>query len=116
MSLQSIFIGIEKIISAQKQSRCGVQLSERYVVIVMDATYLSVRRESVAKEPLHVLFGMTPDGTRKVLDYALYPTEAASNYEEMMSEIKSRGVKEVLLFASDGLEGMRDAVKRQFPN
>ena len=33
-----------------------------------------------------------------------------------MQGIKSRGVKQVLLFASDGLEGMRDAVKRQFPN
>ena len=90
-------------------------LSERYVVIFMDATYLSVRRDSVAKEPLHVLLGITPDGTREILDYALYPTEAASNYEEMMASLKARGVKQVLLFASDGLEGMRDAVKRQFP-
>ena len=90
-------------------------LSERYVVIFMDATYLSVRRDSVAKEPLHVLLGITPDGTREILDYALYPTEAASNYEEMMASLKARGVKQVLLFASDGLEGMRDAVQRQFP-
>ena len=34
----------------------------------------------------------------------------------MLQNIKSRGVKQVLLFASDGLEGMRDAVKRQFPD
>ena len=32
-----------------------------------------------------------------------------------MESIKKRGVKQVLLFASDGLAGMRDAVKRQFP-
>ena len=49
------------------------------------------------------------------MDYALYPTETAANYEEMMESIKKRGVKQVLLFASDGLAGMRDAVKRQFP-
>jgi putative transposase len=91
------------------------QLSEKYVVIFMDATYLNVRRDSVAKEPLHVLLGITPDGTREILDYALYPTEAAVNYEEMLTSIKERGVKQVLLFASDGLEGMRDAVNRQFP-
>lgn len=90
-------------------------LSEKYVVIFMDATYLNVRRDSVAKEPLHVLLGITPDGTREILDYALYPTESAANYEEMMVSIKNRGVKQVLLFASDGLDGMRDAVKRQFP-
>jgi putative transposase len=91
-------------------------LSERYVVIYMDATYLNVRRDSVAKEPLHVLLGITPEGNREVLDYALYPTEAAANYEEMLANLKERGVKQVLLFASDGLMGMRDAVKRQFPN
>ena len=47
------------------------------------------------------------------MDYALYPTEAAANYEEMMESIKKRGVKQVLLFASDGLAGMRDAVSAE---
>lgn len=106
---------ISKAVSNQVKVFHERPLSERYVVVFMDATYLSVRRDSVAKEPLHVLLGITPDGTREILDYALYPTEAASNYEEMMASLKTRGVKQVLLFASDGLEGMRDAVKRQFP-
>ena len=106
---------ISKAAADQVENFHKRQLSERYAVIFMDATYLNVRRDSVAKGPLHVLLGITPDGTREVLDYALYPTEAAANYEEMMESIKKRGVKQVLLFASDGLAGMRDAVKRQFP-
>ena len=105
---------ISKSLNDQVETFHHRPLSKRYVAIFMDATYLSVRRDSVAKEPLHVLQGITPDGTREVLDYALYPTESASNYEEMLASIKQRGVEEVLLFASDGLEGMRDAVKRQF--
>ena len=106
---------ISKSLNDQVETFHHRPLSKQYVAIFMDATYLSVRRDSVAKEPLHVLLGITPDGTREVLDYALYPTESASNYEEMLASIKQRGVEEVLLFASDGLEGMRDAVKRQFP-
>ena len=106
---------ISKAVADQVENFHKRQLSERYAVIFMDATYLNVRRDSVAKEPLHVLLGITPDGTREVLDYALYPTETAANYEEMMESIKKRGVKQVLLFASDGLAGMRDAIKRQFP-
>ena len=104
---------ISKAVADQVENFHKRQLSERYAVIFMDATYLNVRRDSVAKEPLHVLLGITPDGTREVLDF--YPTETAANYEEMMESIKKRGVKQVLLFASDGLAGMRDAVKRQFP-
>ena len=107
---------ITKDVADQVKAFHNRQLSKQYVVIFMDATYFNVRRDSVAKEPLHVLLGITPDGTREVIDYALYPTESATNYEEMLASIKQRGVEQVLLFASDGLEGMRDAVKRQFPN
>lgn len=87
---------ISKAVADQAENFHKRQLSERYAVIFMDVTYLNVRRDSVAKEPLHVLLGITPDGTREVLDYALYPTEAAANYEEMMESIKKRGVKQVL--------------------
>ena len=106
---------ISKAVADQVSAFHSRPLSEKYVVIFMDATYLNVRRDSVAKEPLHVLLGITPDGTREIIDYALYPTESAANYEEMIGSRKQRGVKQVLLFASDGLEGVRDAVKRQFP-
>jgi len=106
---------ISKTISSQVEQFHNRPLSDKYVVIFMDATYLNVRRDSVAKEPLHVLLGITPDGTKEILDYALFPTESASNYEEMLAGLKERGVKQVLMTASDGLEGMRDAVKRQFP-
>lgn len=106
---------IAKSVEKQVEQFHNRDLSDKYVVIYMDATYLNVRRDSVAKEALHVLIGIAPDGTREVLDYALYPTESACNYEEMLKVVKKRGVKQVLLFASDGLEGVRDAVKRQFP-
>ena len=35
-------------------------LNEQYVVVYMDATYINIRRDSVAKEPLYVLMGITP--------------------------------------------------------
>ena len=107
---------ITKSVQSQVEAFHNRPLSRQYVVIFMDATFLNVRRDSVAKEPLHVLLGITPDGCREVLDYAIYPTESAANYEEMLSRLKTCGVEQVLLFASDGLEGMRDAVKRQFPD
>ena len=106
---------ISKSFTEQLKAFHERKLSERYVVIFADATYLSIRRDCVAKEALHVLLGITPDGRREIIDFALFPTEAAANYEEMLASIKQRGVSDVLLFVSDGLKGMRDAVKRQFP-
>ena len=53
------------------------KLDKRYAVIYADATFLNVRRDCVDKEALHVLVGITPDGRKEVLSYALYPTESA---------------------------------------
>lgn len=49
---------ISKAVADQVENFHKRQLSERYAVIFMDATYLNVRRDSVAKEPLHVLLGI----------------------------------------------------------
>lgn len=106
---------IAKAVEGQAEKFHKRQVSARYAVIYCDATYLSLRRDTVAKEALHVILGITPDGKKEVLDYALYPTEAASNYEDMLIDLKQRGLKEVLLFVSDGLTGIRDALLRQFP-
>ena len=91
------------------------RIKAQMAVIYCDATWLNVRRDNVDKEALHVILGITPDGYKEVLDYALYPSEGATNYEEMLQDLKERGLSEVLLFVSDGLTGMADAVKRVFP-
>ena len=106
---------ITKVVEGQAEKYHNRQVSARYAVLYCDATYLNLRRDTVAKEALHVILGITPDGKKEVLDYALYPTEAASNYEDMLVDLKRRGLQEVLLFVSDGLVGIRDALLRQFP-
>lgn len=91
------------------------RLQKKYAVIYLDATFIPVRRDTSNKEALHVIVGVEPNGKREVLDAVLFPTEAAQNYEELLERLKERGVEQVLLFISDGLTGMRDAVKRVFP-
>ena len=81
----------------------------------MDTTYLNLRRDSVGKEALHVIMGITPDGHKEILDFALFPTESAVNYESMLENLKERGLTGVLLGISDGLQGMEDMIKRVFP-
>lgn len=90
-------------------------LSKRYIAIYGDATYLNVRRDSVSKEALHILIGITPEGYKEVLDYRIYPQEGADNYREMLRDIEGRGCEEVLLFITDGLIGIRDACLEVYP-
>ena len=90
-------------------------VSKRYAVIYCDATYLNLRRDSVTKEALHVILGITPDGHKEVLEYSIYPTEAAANYAELLLRLKKRGLEEVLLFVTDGLSGLREKLLEVFP-
>ena len=50
-----------------------------------------------------------------MLAYTIAPTESAYNWQELLEELKDRGVEDVLLFISDGLKGMADAVFTVFP-
>jgi len=90
-------------------------LSRRYSVIYGDATYISVRRDTVSKEALHVLMGINDDGSKEILDYRPFPSESSENYREMLRDIHSRGVEEVLLFISDGLKELRNVFLEEYP-
>jgi len=107
---------ITKAVENQVNEFHNRPLANRYVVLYCDATYLNVRRDSVAKEALHIIVGITPEGNKEVLDYVLYPTESPTNYKDMLLDLKNRGVEQVLLFVTDGLTGLREACLEVFPN
>jgi transposase-like protein len=90
-------------------------LSSRYSVIYGDATYINVRRGSVAKEAMHILMGINADGHKEILEYRLFPSESCENYRDILKDIKGRGVKEVLLFVSDGLKELGNVFLEEFP-
>ncbi len=106
---------ISKAVADQVERFHNRPISDKYVAVYCDATYLNVRRDSVAKEALHIILGITLDGTKEVLDYALYPSESASNYKEMLINLKNRGLNQVLLFITDGLTGIRNACLDIYP-
>lgn len=87
----------------------------RYCALYCDATSINVRRDTVAKEALHVIIGMDEKGHKEVLSFETYPTESADNYKEMLEDLKSRGLEEVLVFVSDELTGLSSALTEGFP-
>ncbi|EFS06779.1 hypothetical protein HMPREF9525_01108, partial [Enterococcus faecium TX0133a04] len=59
--------------------------------------------------------GIREDGTKEVLSYAIAPTESTYVWNELLQDINSRGVQEVLLFITDGLKGMKDTIHQIYP-
>jgi transposase-like protein len=92
------------------------RLEERYYAIFIDALYLPVRRGTVEKEAVYVILGLREDLTRDVLSVWCMPNETAGCWEEMLKNIKARGVEKVLHFTADGLSGLPEAISRVFPD
>lgn len=85
------------------------QFTKRYVALFCDATMINARKDTVAKEALHIIIGISEDGHKDVLDYRLFPSEGSYIYSEMLEDLKHRGLTNVLLIITNGLKGIKDA-------
>ena len=84
-----------------------------YAVIFIDAIQVKIREGQVANRPIYLALGVTAEGTRDVL--GLWAGEhgdgeGAKYWLRVLSEIKNRGVRDVLMLVCDGLKGLPDAV------
>lgn len=102
---------MEKEVAAFKER----SLAAHYVCVYLDATFIALKRDTVAKEAVYIAVGIREDGSKEVLAYAIAPTESAAVWKEVLEDIKHRGVEDVLLFIADGLKGMADSVFSVFP-
>jgi putative transposase len=91
-------------------------LAENYYAVFIDALWLPVRRDTVRKEAFYIVLGLKDDLSRDVLSVWCLPEETASGWEELLKDLKCRGVKNVLNFSADGLSGLKESVERVFPN
>ena len=90
-------------------------IKKDYVCLYCDATFVPVRRGNVSKEAVHTIIGIDAQGYKEILDFQVYPTESALHYREMLQDLKQRGLENVLLFVSDELIGLAEALTSEFP-
>ncbi|GAE94738.1 mobile element protein [Gracilibacillus boraciitolerans JCM 21714] len=105
-----------KVMSEQVEAFKSRPLDQRYACVYLDATYISLKRDTVSKEAVYITIGIREDGSKEVLAYTVAPTESAFVWEEVLLDLKERGVEEVLLFISDGLKGITDRIFAVFPD
>jgi len=88
-----------------------------YPVVLIDAIYVKIRDGSVANRPIYVVMGITCDGQRDVLGLWVGPTggEGAKHWLSMLTELKNRGVADVLIVCCDGLRGLPEAIVATWP-
>jgi transposase-like protein len=89
-----------------------------YAVVLIDAIVVKVRDTQVANRPVYVAIGVNLDGERDVLGLWMGPTggEGAKQWMTMLTELRNRGIRDVLITCCDGLKGLPDAVRTIWPD
>ena len=91
-------------------------LEPQYLVVWMDAVHLKVRTEGkYINNAMHVVIGLRADGLKEVLGMWLNQTESASFWMTVLSDLKTRGVEDILIACTDNLTGFTKAIKGVFP-
>jgi putative transposase len=87
-----------------------------YPIVYVDAIFVGVRDGGhVKKRAFYVALGMGLDGRRDVLGLGVAETEGAKFWIEILTELKSRGVNDILFLCADGLTGLDRAVEAACP-
>ena len=90
-----------------------------YVTIYVDGLRVSIKSDNnqgpVMKKCVYIVLGLTTTGDTDVLGLWIQETEGAKFWLNVFNDLKSRGVKDVLLMCGDGLKGLDKAVEQAFP-
>ena len=92
-------------------------LEEVYCIVWMDGIVFKVREDSrVVNKTIYIALGLRLDGKREVLGLWLGKNESASFWMSVLTDLKARGVKDILITATDNLNGFTDTIRSVFPD
>ncbi len=91
-------------------------LDASYPILYMDAIHLRVRDGgTVQMRAVYVALGIRMDGHKELLGLWLGEREGSKFWLNVLTEIRNRGVQDVLVACIDGLTGFPDAIATVFP-
>lgn len=90
-------------------------LAAKYVYAFADGTYFTVIYDSEGcKMPILAVVGIDEQGQRDVLAFSVGERENQAAWEELLEDLKRRGVQKVDLWITDGNQAMLNAIELKF--
>ena len=94
-------------------------LDRMYPIVIFDALRVKIRdadSRMVKNKAVYVALGVNRDGMREVLGLWIADNEGAKFWLSVVTELKNRGVQDILIAVVDGLKGFPDAITAAFPD
>src|SRR5690625_3764601 len=87
-----------------------------YLIVWMDGIVFKVRENSkVINKTIYIAVGLRQDGLKEVLGLWLGKNESSSFWMSVLTDMKARGLEDILITATDNLNGFTDTIKSVFP-
>jgi putative transposase len=91
-------------------------LEQVYPILYLDALVVKIRDgQAVRNFACYVAIGVNLEGERDVLGIWFQHTEGAKFWLQVLTDLKQRGVQDVLICCVDGLKGFPEAIEAVYP-
>lgn len=92
-------------------------LEQVYLTVWMDGIMLKVKQNGkYVNKCVYIVIGLKNDGLKEVLGMWLAENESAAFWLSVLTDLKARGVEDILIACTDNLSGFTQAIKGAFPN
>ncbi len=93
------------------------ELDSLYPIVYLDALVLKVRHQGrIQNRSVYLALGVNMHGKKDVLGLWMDATEGAKFWLNVVTQLKNRGVQDILICCTDGLSGFPEAIEAVFPN
>ncbi|NDJ59060.1 IS256 family transposase [Enterobacteriaceae bacterium 4M9] len=110
---------ISKVTDAVKEQVAEWQnrpLDTLYPIVYMDCIVVKVRQNgSVINKAVFLALGINTEGQKELLGMWLAENEGAKFWLNVLTELKNRGLQDILIACVDGLKGFPDAINSVYP-
>ena len=91
-------------------------LDTLYPIVYLDCLMVKTREAgSAANRAIYIAIGVNTEGQKEVLGLWAAPTEGAKFWLSVVTELKNRGVQDILIACVDGLKGFPEAIEAIYP-
>lgn len=91
-------------------------LEDLYLIVWMDGIVFKVRENSkVINKTIYLAVGLNREGKKEVLGMWLGKNESSSFWMSVLTDLKARGVEDILITATDNLNGFTQTIRTVFP-
>jgi putative transposase len=91
-------------------------LDSTYAIVFFDAIRVKIRNEGlVSNRAVYLAIGIRCSGHKEILGIWIEQTEGAKFWLRVMTELRSRGLQDILIAVVDGLKGFPEAITSVFP-